>query len=34
MQHTTKFIAKHVHVNTVVKINNRNFSVLAWHGLY
>jgi len=25
---------KFAHANTVVKIKNKNFSVLAWHGLY
>jgi len=27
-------MAKCVHPNTVVKIKNKNFSVLGWHGLY
>jgi len=27
-------MAKYVHPNTVVKIKNKSFSVLAWHGLY
>jgi len=30
----TNSMAKCVHPNTVVKIKNKNFSVLAWHGLY
>jgi len=27
-------MAKSVHPNTVVKIRNKSFSLLAWHGLY
>jgi len=34
IQHARNSMAKCIHPNTVVKIKNKNFSVLAWHGLY
>jgi len=32
--YATNCMAKCVRANTVVKIRNKNFSALAWHGLY
>jgi len=31
--YATNCMAKRVHANTVVKIRNKRFSALAWHGL-
>jgi len=32
--HATNCMAKCVHPNIVVKIKNRSFSLLVWHGLF